>query len=195
MNHLLLLSLILGGWGLESTIAGLWWRWHQVQQEQQEQEEEERLTPYDSKDTVDSNEPIAASPASAAAGRRQRDPRLVGWEFKIVRCDREIFRDPAVLQALCEEEEGAGWILLEKLDDRRIRFKRPLAMREVIDPERLDFDPYRSYYGPQNHWRQVGLVGIVGLLALILPAYIAFAIVSSVQPQPAHRPPPSSHAP
>jgi len=35
------------------------------------------------------------------------------WEFKIVRANRNVFRDSVVLQQLCEEEAEAGWILLE----------------------------------------------------------------------------------
>jgi len=38
-----------------------------------------------------------------------------------------MFRDPVVLRQLCEEEAEAGWILLEKLDDHRVRFKRPMV--------------------------------------------------------------------
>ena len=46
------------------------------------------------------------------------------WEFKIVRAYRAVFAKPEAFKKLLSEEERAGWILLEKLDDNRVRFKR-----------------------------------------------------------------------
>ena len=46
------------------------------------------------------------------------------WEFKIVRSTYTAFLKPGIFQALLEEESLAGWELVEKLDDRRVRFKR-----------------------------------------------------------------------
>jgi hypothetical protein len=66
------------------------------------------------------------------------------------------------------------------LDDRRLRFKRPIAMREVIDPLTLGFDPYRSVYGASHRWQQRLLVAM-GVLALLLPAYLSFTLVSQRQ--------------
>ena len=43
------------------------------------------------------------------------------WEFKIVRSTYPALRKPEVFQALLEEESLAGWELVEKLDDRRVR--------------------------------------------------------------------------
>jgi len=39
------------------------------------------------------------------------------------------------------EEAEAGWILLEKLDDHRVQFKRPMALRYTDTPEFLVNDP------------------------------------------------------
>lgn len=169
----MLLSLVTGCAGLQATIAGLWLHAAETDTDDATAVEEETLTPYDSTETIDSNE-------VRRSGKRDRDPRLVGWEFKILRAEGDLFREPAKLQAACDEEALAGWILLEKLDDRRLRFKRPIAMREVINPETLGFDPYRSIYGPSHRWKQRLLV-LIGVLALLVPAYVSFSLVSQRQ--------------
>jgi hypothetical protein len=169
----MLLSLMMGYSGLQATIAGLWLHRAQTEDEQTTENEEERLTPYDSHETIETHE-------TRNRHKRDRDPRLVGWEFKILRAEADLFSSPAVLQQACDEEAIAGWILLEKLDDRRLRFKRPIAMREVIDPQTLGFDPYRSVYGGSRRWPQRLLVAI-GVVALLLPAYLSFTLVSQRQ--------------
>lgn len=105
------------------------------------------------------------------------DPHLVGWEFKIVRAKRDIFHNPAVLQKLCQEEAVSGWILLEKLDDRRVRFKRLIALRNIIEPEQLSFDPYRCHYGSSfTPMPWLGALALVGAIAL--PSYFSYTWVS-----------------
>jgi hypothetical protein len=177
MSQVMLLSLVFGCSGIQTTVLGLWLQ-RLEQRQHQTEEEEERLTPYDSTETIVPNESRTA---------KQRDPRLVGWEFKILRTERELFRDPVVLQQVCDEEAIAGWILLEKLDDNRLRFKRPIAMREVIAPDTLGFDPYRSFYGSPRPWRRWLLMG-VGVLALLVPAYLSFVLISSLQSPAGHSP-------
>ena len=69
------------------------------------------------------------------------------WEFKIVRSESGAFRKPEVLRKLIEEEARAGWEMLEKLDDRRVRFKRSHSSRSrdaLLPP---DVDAYRTRYG------------------------------------------------
>jgi hypothetical protein len=172
MSEIMLLSLVMGSSGLQATIAGLWLHRSQTEEQQEVEHEEERLTPYDSNETIETNATRRSS--------KPHDPRLVGWEFKILRSESDRFSAPAVLQQACDEEALAGWILLEKLDDRRLRFKRPIAMREVIDPQTLGFDPYRSVYGASRRWPQRLLV-TMGVLALLLPAYLSFSLVSQRQ--------------
>jgi hypothetical protein len=87
------------------------------------------------------------------------------WEFKIVRSESGAFRKPEVLRKLIEEEARAGWVMLEKLDDRRVRFKRPRSARtrDVLLPPGVD--PYRTRYGAPTAQYAV-LAGIViGLVA------------------------------
>jgi len=177
MSAVTLLSLLVGSLGLQAVVGGGWLRWQQSKVQQACEEEEETLTPYESNDTV------TTSPQKNGSKKPPKDPRLVGWEFKIVRSHRDLFRDPAVLQRLCEEESHAGWILLEKLDDRRIRFKRPIALREIIKSEMMAIDPYRSHYGSSGNLR-LWVMAIVSLMLLILPAYLGFMLVSTTLNKP-----------
>jgi len=69
------------------------------------------------------------------------------WEFKIVRSGSAAFRKPEVLKKLLEEEARTRWVMLEKFDDSRIRFKRRRrdgARDALLSP---DVDPYRTRYG------------------------------------------------
>ncbi len=156
-------------------------------------EEEERLTPYQSQETSPSSEFVPPAQPSTPPQHQARAVKvagLSGWEFKIVRAKRNIFRDPAVFQQLCEEEAQAGWVLLEKFDDHRVRFKRPIALREIINPDGLPFDPYRTVYSSTGDGARVGMA-IAFLLALIVPAYFGYRLVSNTLA--ANRePPPSS---
>jgi hypothetical protein len=176
MGSVTLFSLMVGALGLQAAALGLGIRSKEHQQAQQ-QDEEETLTPYESQETV-----VSTGSMKNRRDRKDKDPRLVGWEFKIVRANRDLFRDPAMMKKLCDEEAIAGWILLEKLDDHRIRFKRPIAMREVIRAEMLSFDPYRTHYGPTGNGRSI-LIGIAAITAILLPALLGFGLVMSLPNQ------------
>jgi hypothetical protein len=89
-------------------------------------EEEEELTPYNSND-------------------------LDVWEFKIVRANSRKFKSAESVRRLCEEESHAGWDMVEKFDDCRIRFKRRLELRsqdQHMGPGAVD--PYRTQIGPSE---------------------------------------------
>ncbi|MEB3181174.1 MAG: hypothetical protein VKL59_19380 [Nostocaceae cyanobacterium] len=175
MLEIVTYSLLLGSLGMQTAVIGGWMHWQQMTQEKQEQEEEEILTQYDAKDHAVSDKSV--SKRKSAAKSSPKDPRLVGWEFKIVRANRNLFRDPAMFRRLCEEEAQAGWILVEKLDDRRVRFKRPIALREIIRSEFLPYDPYRCHYGPS--WQPLNwLAAIATLTVMILPAYLGYTLVT-----------------
>ncbi len=68
------------------------------------------------------------------------------WEFKIIRSATGKFRDPAFFAQTLAEEAQAGWVLLEKFDDNRVRLKRPASARGR--GARSGFDPYRISVGP-----------------------------------------------
>jgi hypothetical protein len=141
---------------------------------------------------------MALPPLEAAPSERQ----AIEWEYKIVRSKRPIFGNPATFAQLCREEALAGWILLEKFDNRRVRFKRPSHLREDLDPASLPFDPYRTRY--RAPWNPRLLGGLAALLAVaIVPAYAGYTWVS-VQllgpwrddlPRPSQRQPPTPPRP
>lgn len=93
------------------------------------------------------------------------------WEFKIVRSEAAAFRKPETLSKLIEEEAQAGWVMLEKLDDSRVRFKRPRSARarDAYLPDGVD--PYRTQYGALSTptAAAVGML-IAGLVVLALVA-------------------------
>jgi len=89
------------------------------------------------------------------------------WEFKIVRSESGAFRRPEVFQSLLEEESIAGWELVEKLDNRRVRFKRPRDSRRRDATLPPGFDPYRTNYGSSTA-RTAVIVGIAAMLTLML---------------------------
>jgi hypothetical protein len=96
----------------------------------------------------------AAAAAAAAEMLRQEEEEMTeyserdlreGWEFKILRANTAAFKNPQVLKQACEEEAQAGWILFEKFDDQRLRFKRPASAKDK--DSYLPFDAYRTQFG------------------------------------------------
>ena len=93
------------------------------------------------------------------------DDLAQGFEFKILRSNTNAFRRPEALRQVLEEEARAGWTLVEKFDDARLRFKRPASTKQ--NDSNLTIDPYRSVYG----------IGQGALAALILSSVVAVIIV------------------
>jgi hypothetical protein len=182
-------SLLVGHLGSSAVALSGWLRTRQLVTSKQDWEEEEILTCFESKeDSVSENQPRHGAPLPP-------DPQLVGWEFKIVRANRDLFADPVVFKKLCDEEGTAGWILLEKFDDRRVRFKRLIALRELLDGEKLSHDPYRTYYG--SSWSPFTVLLVIAtFLAMVVPSYFAYTWVSAMlaksQQQPSVSPSPSA---
>ncbi|NEQ21172.1 MAG: hypothetical protein F6K28_18485, partial [Microcoleus sp. SIO2G3] len=195
MLEITIWSLLIGNVGWQAVVVSGWLRWRQIVTSQQQQEEEEILTCFESKEDF---------PGARAAHHNGKvdysnrphdvstDPQLVGWEFKIVRASRDLFCNPAILQKLCEEEAMSGWILLEKLDDRRVRFKRLIALRNVLDVKQLSYDPYRSHYG--SSFTPLSWVGaIAAVLMVVVPSYFAYTLVSGMLSHAQENPPASPY--
>ena len=95
------------------------------------------------------------------------------WEFKILRSATAAFRNPEKLQEILADEAHAGWILVEKFDDQRIRLKRPASARQLDG--KLDFDPYRTTIGTTDGQRAAirsrpsSSAFLVGLFLIALP--------------------------
>ena|SRR5438552_6239814 len=120
----------------------------------------------------------AAGAAAAAAAERQRrieeeemttyTPHdLSGeWEFKILRSVTGAFKSSQRLKEILEQERQAGWELVEKFDNRRIRLKRPASARNEDDSRSVD--PYRTYVGPSENQFGLIILGVVfGVIATI----------------------------
>jgi len=131
---------------------------------------------------------IASAAAAAAAAARLRalheeeerltaylpDDLAKGWEFKIVRANTAAFRKSEVMQQVCDEEARSGWELVEKFDDSRLRFKRPIAARNIPSPAGID--PYRTTYGiSQGKLTTIILIAVFGSMALIMAVVAALA--------------------
>lgn len=183
-------SLLIGNLGWQAVVVSGWLRWQQIVTRQQHQKEEEILTRFDSKEDSTLVEPPQRN---GKTDKASIDPQLVGWEFKIVRASRDLFRNPAVLHQLCQEEAISGWIMLEKLDDRRVRFKRLIALRDMLDATQLPHDPYRCHYG--SSITPLSCVGAIAvLMALVIPSYFSYTLVSSMLTQ-SQKTPPASPSP
>jgi hypothetical protein len=123
---------------------------HAAQERKQRQEEEE-MTQY------------------------KRDELENDWEFKIVRSTTGIFRGRQAIEELKVQEALAGWVMVEKFDNNRIRFKRPLSAQKkdaMLPPE---VDPYRTQYGISEGGLAVMIVmivlGVGGLLAFLFSSF------------------------
>ena len=97
---------------------------------------------------------IAASAAAKHQRELQREEEIMTkysadeiecWEFKIVRASTRKFKDPEFFRKTCQEEARAGWAMLEKFDDNRVRFRRKIEHRDG-DLHR-EIDPYRTLVG------------------------------------------------
>ena len=126
---------------------------------------------------------VAATSAAAAAKRMRKEEEdmtrynnddLEGWEFKILRAGTAKFKNYDLVRRVCEQEARAGWEMVEKFDDYRIRFKRRIDQRK--NDQFLDFDPYRTYVGLGSG----ALGGIIGG-SILLAALIALGVVFATQ--------------
>lgn len=100
---------------------------------------------------------------------RYRPEDLSGdWEFKIVRSATGAFKRPETFAQVVEEEQLGGWELLEKFDNKRIRFRRPLSARkdDLMRPQ--GYDPYRTQIGigqsALGATLAIGIMTIMGIL-------------------------------
>ena len=121
----------------------------------------------------------AAAAAAAIERMRQEEEEMTaytsqdlseGWEFKILRSSANVFKSPERMKAVLAEEAEAGWILVEKFDNGRIRLKRPVSAR--AQDHSLRFDPYRTWTGMSDTTQGLMIAGItlavLAVLALII---------------------------
>jgi hypothetical protein len=119
-----------------------------------------------------------AAAAAAAAELRKEEEEMTpytkedlteGWEFKILRSTTNSFKDPEKMRTALEQEARAGWALVEKFDDGRMRLKRSASAKE--SDANLDFDPYRTRVGMSEGKLAlivvVSILGAIGIVALV----------------------------
>jgi len=117
----------------------------------------------------------AAAAAAARARMQEEEEKLTtyhkddmdGWEFKIIRSYQKYFKKPENLRKIREEEARAGWEMVEKFDDYRVRFKRRIDKRQN-DQFLKDIDPYRTQVGLSSGrlaaiiiWVSILVVGLI----------------------------------
>ena len=95
-----------------------------------------------------------------------------GWEFKILRSATGRFKDPGFLRAALADEERAGWTMLEKFDNSRVRLRRPAAAR--ASDANLGFDPYRTSVGITETQLAITIVLTVVVVLALVGGLIAF---------------------
>lgn len=66
-------------------------------------------------------------------------------EYKIVQSNTPMFANTAKLKEIAAEEARAGWELIEKVDNFKLRFQRDISHRD--NDSKLDSDPYRTQVG------------------------------------------------
>jgi hypothetical protein len=143
----------------------------------------------------------AAAGASAAAAIRRRMEQeeeemtpyqaqdLSGdWELKILRSVTGTFGKARKLKEILDHEAQAGWTLFEKLDDRRIRLKRPVSARSGDGA--LGFDPYRTYVGMSEAKFSLALVVVILGVTLLVTFVLVASLAPLIQTFCSHRLPP-----
>ena len=127
----------------------------------------------------------AGAAAAAAAKRRQNDEEEIEvtpmntdssgqFEYKIIRSVTKAFRTPAFFQQTLQEEAQAGWQLVEKLDDGRVRLRRSIECRS--NDTHLTQDPYRTNVGMGEVQLVFVILGSVIGTLLLIGLVVAFLV-------------------
>ena len=87
-------------------------------------------------------------------------------EYKVIQAQTPLFSDSKKMHEVLDQEAKAGWRLLEKEDNYKIRLQRDVSNRE--NDENLDFDAYRS------------TVGVSSMVTYGATAAVTIAIVSVI---------------
>lgn len=111
---------------------------HAAAEKKKKQEEEEEMTKYTS-DELDGD-----------------------WEFKIIRSVTGAFKKFEKVEQVKVEEAMAGWVMVEKFDNDRIRFKRPRSAQQNDFNLPPGIDPYRTTLGISEGALVVLILGIIG---------------------------------
>lgn len=94
-------------------------------------------------------------------------------EYKIIQSTTPHFAKQENLARVMNEEAQAGWALVEKFDNYKIRVQRDISHR-TQDSSR-SIDPYRVQVGPSNTLTY----GAAALVTLIV-VYVIFRLVGAI---------------
>jgi hypothetical protein len=75
------------------------------------------------------------------------------------------------MEQVLQEEARAGWSLVEKFDNQRIRLKRPHGAK--ASDQQLSFDPYRTTIGMSEGRLALVILSIVFISLAVLIGIIA----------------------
>ena len=88
-------------------------------------------------------------------------------EYKTMQAQTPLFADSKKMQEVLAIEAKAGWDLLEKEDNYRIKLHRDISHRE--NDKNLGFDAYRSSVGVSSVVTYVGTALLtIGIVSVIL---------------------------
>jgi hypothetical protein len=93
-------------------------------------------------------------------------------EYKIIQSTTPYFANKQNFKRILDEEAHAGWILVEKFDNYKLRFQRDISHRSSDDGRVIS--PYRVQVGPSN----VLTYGAATLLTMIV-VYLIFRSVGA----------------
>lgn len=91
-------------------------------------------------------------------------------EYKVVQSQTPLFSNTAKMQEILAEEAKAGWQLLEKEDNYRIKLQRNISHR--ANDANLTTDPYRSTVGVSS-MITYGLSALATLIFVSIILYLA----------------------
>jgi hypothetical protein len=98
---------------------------------------------------------------------------MMDLEFKVLHSTTPMFANAKKIEEVMAEEAKAGWQLLEKLDNYKLRLQRDISHRS--QDKDLGFDAYRSQVGVPN----IITYGIAAIATLAV-VYLIFAMVGAV---------------
>lgn len=100
-----------------------------------------------------------------------RDELSDDYEFKIVRSNTSAFKKYEMVERIKAEEAAAGWMMVEKFDDNRLRFKRPFSAQQKDASLLPGIDPYRTTIGLSEAglaFTIIGTLAVAGGLVFLL---------------------------
>lgn len=88
-------------------------------------------------------------------------------EYKTIQAQTPLFADSTKLHSVLDQEAKAGWQLLWKEDNYKVKLQRNISHRE--NDKNLDFDAYRSSVGVSSVVTYVGTALLtLGIVSVIL---------------------------